>query len=75
MAKGKKFEAVAVLGKAIREAIDDCCMKHRELKKMSELDYYEALTDALDGELSCANARLGELQDEEEAGKVDEDEG
>ncbi len=74
MAKGKKFEAVDVIGDAIRIAILNCYKDHPELQKMSELDYYGALTDALDGELCVANLRLCVLQDEEEAGEVDEDE-
>jgi hypothetical protein len=40
MAKGNKFDAVDVLGDAIRKAIDDCYKAHPELQKM--IDQYRS---------------------------------
>lgn len=71
--KKREFNAVEVLGAAIRDAISECYDSNSELQKMSELDYYEALADALDGEKCGADMRVEELRDEEDAGEVDED--
>lgn len=74
MAKGKKFEAVEVLGDAIRIAILNCYKDHPELQQMSELDYYGALANALDGELKRADTRFDELRLGLDAGRFNEDE-